>query len=60
MGKKLVGALVLMLLTVLVLILNAGGKMDVKLPFYLIEGAMRPLVFLFLIVDGVAIGLLLK
>ena len=59
MNKKLVWALILMALSALVLILN-GGRMDVRLPFYTVQSIMRPIFYLALIADGVAIGLLLK
>ena len=59
MNKKLIWALILIAVSAVVLILNSG-RMDVNLPFYVAKRVLEPIVFLTLIADGVAIGLLLQ
>jgi hypothetical protein len=58
MNKKLLCALVLILLCVVVLIFNRGD-VDVDLVFTSVDG-LKSLVFLAFIAVGVAIGVLLK
>lgn len=59
MNKKVLYALLLIAVTVIILILNTGGRVGVSLHFFDISAA-KSIIFLFFIVIGVTIGLLLK
>jgi len=60
MSKKLLWALLLIALSVILLILNAGGDVSIALLPKVKVDTLRSVAFLIFIADGVAIGLLLK
>ena len=59
MSKRLISALLLVALMVIVIILNAGGRVNVDLRLFDFTWS-RPAVFFLFTSLGVAIGLLLK
>jgi len=60
MNKNLLWALLILVITVIVLIFNNGGRVDVDFPFHLSITGIRSLVYLAFLSIGVAIGVLIK
>ena len=59
MNKKVLSALLILAVSVIVLLLNTGSRCSVSLHFADIS-AMKALVFLFFMILGVIVGVLLK